>query len=181
MRKQVLITGGAGFIGSHLADELLEHGYRVRVLDSLSAQVHGKGGKRPEYLDPEVELVVGDVRDGEAVQRALRHVDAVYHLAAAVGVGQSMYEIAHYTQTNNLGTAVLLEALARRPGNSCGPGLCGRRHAARLSRGHPAAERTRRGWSGAGGACQSGAGTQRSGVSGCSGPMLFLGRRADPV
>lgn len=113
--KQVLITGGAGFIGSHLADELLASGYRVRVLDTLDAQVHGDGRRRPDYLDPQVEVIVGDVCDREAVHKALHGVHAVYHFASAVGVGQSMYEIAHYTRVNNLGTAVLLEALVARP------------------------------------------------------------------
>jgi dTDP-L-rhamnose 4-epimerase len=113
--KQVLITGGAGFIGSHLADRLLARGHRVRVLDALVPQVHGPGRERPEYLHPDVELQVGDVCDAQAVERALRGVDAVYHLAAAVGVGQSMYEVAHYTAVNNLGTAVLMEALIQRP------------------------------------------------------------------
>src|SRR5215203_4377330 len=115
MGSQILITGGAGFIGSHLADTLLAAGHRVRALDNLAPQVHGERGTRPDYLDPRVDLVVGDVRDPEAVQRALTGVDTVFHLAAAVGVGQSMYEIAHYTAVNNLGTAVLLEALAERP------------------------------------------------------------------
>jgi dTDP-L-rhamnose 4-epimerase len=113
--KHVLITGGAGFIGSHLADELLRHGYRVKVLDTLDAQVHGDGARRPDYLDPEVELIAGDVGDQQAVLKALQGVDAVYHFAAAVGVGQSMYEVAHYTRVNNLGTAVLLEALIAKP------------------------------------------------------------------
>ena len=94
MSGRILITGGAGFIGSHLADELLAHGYRVRALDDLSAQVHGPARQRPGYLSPDVELVVGDVRDPGAVRKALDGVDAVYHLAARVGVGQSMYEIA---------------------------------------------------------------------------------------
>ncbi len=115
MRKRVLITGGAGFIGSHLADELLGHGYEVRALDNLSPQVHGDGQERPAYLDPAVELIVGDVRDADALNRALDGVDAVYHFAAAVGVGQSMYEIEHYTSVNNIGTAVLMEALIERP------------------------------------------------------------------
>ena len=113
--SHILITGGAGFIGSHLADALLAAGHRVRALDNLSVQVHGEGATRPEYLDSDVELVVGDVQDPDAVRRALQRVDAVVHLAAAVGVGQSMYEIAHYTAVNNGGTAVLLEALTRRP------------------------------------------------------------------
>jgi dTDP-L-rhamnose 4-epimerase len=113
--RQVLITGGAGFIGSHLADELLRQGYQVRVLDCLIDQVHGPERRRPAYLDSEVELLVGDVCDRQAVDRALDGVDAVFHFAAAVGVGQSMYELAHYTRVNNLGTAVLLEALIARP------------------------------------------------------------------
>jgi dTDP-L-rhamnose 4-epimerase len=115
MSKHILITGGAGFIGSHLADALLARGYRVRVLDDLSPQVHGADAARPDYLDGEVELVRGDVRDPEAVHRSLQGIDVVYHLAAAVGVGQSMYQIAQYTAVNNLGTAVLLEMLAEQP------------------------------------------------------------------
>ena len=114
MAELVLITGGAGFIGSHVADALLAQGYRVRALDNLTPQVH-EGGARPGYLSPEVELVVGDVRDAEAVRRALDGADAVIHLAARVGVGQSMYEQADYTSANELGTAVLCEALLERP------------------------------------------------------------------
>jgi dTDP-L-rhamnose 4-epimerase len=114
--KKVLITGGAGFIGSHVADELLAHGYHVRVLDNLDAQVHGDTRRRPDYLDRDVEVLVGDVCDPEMVAKALQGVDAVYHFAAAVGVGQSMYEVARYTRINNLGTAVLLEALIAKPG-----------------------------------------------------------------
>src|SRR3982751_6905614 len=105
MTEQLLITGGAGFLGSHLADELLRHGYRVRALDSLSPQVHGPDKRRPAYLSEDVELVVGDVCDARAVRRALKGVDAVFPFAAAVGVGQCMYEGAHYTKVNNLCTA----------------------------------------------------------------------------
>ena len=115
MKKKVLITGGAGFIGSHLADELLRHGYVVRALDNLSPQVHGEQDRRPKYLDREVELIQGDVSDLAVVERALAGIDAVYHFAAAVGVAQSMYQIARYTSINNGGTAVLLEALIRNP------------------------------------------------------------------
>src|SRR2546423_8982183 len=114
MAGTILITGGAGFIGSHLADELLAHGQRVRVLDDLTPQVHG-GRERPEYLSSKVELLVGDVRDPDAVAQAVDGVDAVVHLAARVGVGQSMYELAEYPSLNSLGTAVLLEALLHRP------------------------------------------------------------------
>ena len=112
---QILITGGAGFIGSHLADELIARGHRVRALDSLTPQVHGRGSARPSYLHPGVELLRGDVCDPAAVRAALERVDAVYHFAAAVGVGQSMYEIDSYVATNNLGTAVLLQQLTQRP------------------------------------------------------------------
>jgi dTDP-L-rhamnose 4-epimerase len=115
MAGKVLITGGAGFIGSHLADELLARGYQVRILDNLSEQVHGGAGKKPSYLAREAELIVADIRDSEAVMESLDGIDAVFHLAASVGVGQSMYEIARYTSVNNLGTAVLLEALIEHP------------------------------------------------------------------
>jgi dTDP-L-rhamnose 4-epimerase len=112
--RSVLVTGGAGFIGSHLVDELHEQGYRVRVLDQLHEQVHGRS-RRPPYLHPDAELQVGDVRDAAAVRRALEGIDAVIHLAARVGVGQSMYEIGEYTSVNSLGTAILLQELLDRP------------------------------------------------------------------
>ncbi len=114
MSKKILITGGAGFVGSHLADELLDHGYEVRVLDCLHPQVHGSAIGKPEYLAEDIDLIRGDIRDPQVVWRALNGVSVVFHLAAAVGVGQSMYEIEHYTSANGLGTAVLLEALAKR-------------------------------------------------------------------
>jgi dTDP-L-rhamnose 4-epimerase len=108
----VLVTGGAGFIGSHVADRLLEQGYRVRVLDNLDAQVHGEGSVLfPSYLSPEAETMRGDVRNPRDVAAALDGVDAVFHFASTVGVGQSMYEIERYTDVNNRGTAVLLEGL----------------------------------------------------------------------
>jgi dTDP-L-rhamnose 4-epimerase len=110
---KVLVTGGAGFIGSHVADRLLAEGHEVRALDSLDPQVH-RDGERPDYLDPAVELQVGDVRDHAAVARALDGVDAVYHFAAAVGVGQSMYEIERYTSVNAIGAAVVLEEVVER-------------------------------------------------------------------
>lgn len=115
MVNRVLITGGAGFIGSHLADELLSQDYLVRVLDNLSPQIHGPAQQRPEYLAEDVELIQSDVRDPQAVRRALQNVDAVFHFAAMVGVGQSMYQVADYTAVNQMGTAVLLEALIERP------------------------------------------------------------------
>lgn len=112
---RVLITGGAGFIGSHAADALLDAGYEVRLLDNLSPQVHGVGGTRPAYLNSGAELIVGDMTDPQALECALRGTDMVLHLASAVGVGQSMYDIAAYVRTNELGTAMLLEALSKRP------------------------------------------------------------------
>ncbi|RZN36192.1 NAD-dependent epimerase/dehydratase family protein [Bradyrhizobium sp. Leo121] len=112
---RVLITGGAGFIGSHAADALLVAGYEVRLFDNLSPQIHGAQRERPSYLDREAELVVGDITDALAVERALRGADIVLHLASAVGVGQSMYDIDSYVRTNELGTATLLQALTRRP------------------------------------------------------------------
>jgi dTDP-L-rhamnose 4-epimerase len=108
MPKKVLITGGAGFVGSHLADALLARGHEVRIFDSLSAQVHNG---MPDYLTRDAEFMRGDMRDLDRVGEALRGVDVVFHLAAAVGVGQSMYEIAHYMGSNTQGTANLLQAL----------------------------------------------------------------------
>lgn len=114
MTKTVLITGGAGFIASHCAAALLHHGYRVRALDNLDPQIHGSERRPPAYLDRGVELLVGDIRSPRAVRRALTEVDSVLHLAARVGVGQSMYEMADYTDVNTRGTAVLLEAMIER-------------------------------------------------------------------
>ena len=113
--RTVLITGGAGFIGSHLADQLIAHGHHVRVLDNLDEQVHGPARQRPTYLNEQVQLIEADVRDRTALNEALKGCDAVYHFAARVGVGQSMYRIVDYTQVNNEGTASLLEALIDRP------------------------------------------------------------------
>ena len=109
MGKRVLITGGAGFIGSHLADLLLQRGFQVRVLDNLDPQVHGEDAERPGYLDDRVELVRGDVRNRGDVRGALEGCPILVHLAAAVGVGQSMYEIEHYTSVNAMGAACVLQ------------------------------------------------------------------------
>jgi dTDP-L-rhamnose 4-epimerase len=113
LSERILITGGAGFIGSHLARRLLGDGHEVRALDRLDPQVHPER-ERPAYLEDEVELIKGDVRDPAAVAAALEGVDAVVHLAAKVGVGQSMYEIADYCSVNTVGTGVLLEAMFER-------------------------------------------------------------------
>ncbi len=110
--KNILVTGGAGFIGSHIVDALVERGHRVRVLDAVVEQVHGDAG--PQYLNPKAEFLQGDVCDADLVNRALEGVDVVYHKAAEVGVGQSMYEIGRYVHANDYGTAVLLEAIVKR-------------------------------------------------------------------
>ncbi len=114
MTGRTLITGGAGFIGCHLARALLARGGEVRVLDSLIEQVHAPGAARNPVLR-DVELIRADVRDSDAVTRALRGVDRVVHLAAEVGVGQSMYAIDRYVSVNDHGTAVLFQALIERP------------------------------------------------------------------
>ena len=115
MAEHVLITGGAGFIGSHVADHMLARGHRVRALDNLDPQVHGPERRRPAPLAAAGARCGGGVRDPAAVRSALRGVDAVYHFAAMVGVGQSMYRIDDYTDVNARGTAVLLQALSQRP------------------------------------------------------------------
>lgn len=109
-----MITGGAGFIGSHTADALIAQGHTVRILDILDPQIHGTSGNFPAYLHPAVQCVQGDVRDVGQVTDALEGVDAVYHFAALTGVGQSMYDLSAYVHTNCTGTAALLEAILKR-------------------------------------------------------------------
>jgi dTDP-L-rhamnose 4-epimerase len=112
-KANVLVTGGAGFIGSHLVETLLENGYRVRVLDALVPQVHGTQ-THPQYLDQRAEFIREDVCNRAAVDAALDGIEVVFHEAAEVGVGQSMYEIERYVRANDLGTSVLLEAIVAR-------------------------------------------------------------------
>ncbi len=109
MALKILLTGGAGFVGSHTADALIERGHHVRIFDNLSPQVHRNGF--PNYLPRDIDFIRGDVRDLSALSRAVCRVDVIYHFAAAVGVGQSMYEIADYTAVNVQGTANLLQAI----------------------------------------------------------------------
>ena len=108
--KKILVTGGVGFIGSHVVDELLNQKYEVTIFDNLDKQVHE--GRLPEYLNLKATFIRGDVRDREALKDAVKNCDALFHFAAAVGVGQSQYEIAHYVESNIQGTANLLDILA---------------------------------------------------------------------
>ncbi|NDV49283.1 NAD(P)-dependent oxidoreductase [Salipiger sp. PrR003] len=110
----VLVTGGCGFIGRQVVAELIRAGNRVRIYDALIPQVHGSGAN-PSDLPPEAEVVRGDIQDAPRLSAALRGCETVIHLAAEVGVGQSMYEIVRYVGANDLGTAVLLEAIAEHP------------------------------------------------------------------
>ncbi|PSJ36670.1 NAD-dependent epimerase/dehydratase family protein [Allosphingosinicella deserti] len=114
MPEHILITGGAGFIGRAVTKELQQRGHEVRILDSLIEQVHGDR-ERPEDLSADVELIRADVRNGDAVTKALKGIDSVVHLAAEVGVGQSMYAVERYTSVNDVGTAVLFEKLIDNP------------------------------------------------------------------
>jgi dTDP-L-rhamnose 4-epimerase len=109
---RTLVTGGGGFIGRHVVAELLAHGHTVRVYDAMIAQVHGDASAD---IPTDAEVMRGDMRDTDALRPALRGMDAVIHLAAEVGVGQSMYEIARYVGANDLGTAVLLDQMIEHP------------------------------------------------------------------
>ncbi|MEM3829246.1 MAG: NAD-dependent epimerase/dehydratase family protein, partial [Conexivisphaerales archaeon] len=115
--EKVLVTGGAGFIGSHVVDLLIEKDYEVKILDNLEPQVHGIEGKLPSYLNENVTLITGDTRNREDLVKSLEDVDAVIHLAAAVGVGQSMYQISKYVSYNTLGTANLLDVVVNERNN----------------------------------------------------------------
>jgi dTDP-L-rhamnose 4-epimerase len=111
--KRILVTGGAGFVGTHLCRELVARGHRVRVLDNLDPQVHGKRARRPQALPKAVEFIRGDVTRAADVETAIAGVDAIYHLAAAVGVGQSMYQVRYYVNANSMGAATVLESVIR--------------------------------------------------------------------
>ena len=109
--EKVLVIGGAGFIGSHTTDILMNHGYHVTILDNLEPQVHGQERKLPEYINKNAVLIYGNVLDSALLKKTIREVDAIIHLAAMVGVGQSMYQIERYVDVNTRGTANLLDVL----------------------------------------------------------------------
>ena len=114
---RVLVTGGAGFIGSHVVDRLVGAGHAVTILDNLDPQVHGAHGDHvsPPYLSKQAELIIGDIRDAPLVGRLVADTDAVIHLAAAVGLAQSMYEPERFVDVNCRGTAILLQAVVKNP------------------------------------------------------------------
>ncbi len=114
--KTCLVTGGAGFIGSFIVDELIKRGHRVRIYDNLDPQVH-PGGKAPVHLNKEAEFIRGDVRDYDSMRRAIEGIDVVFHKAAVVGVGQSQYQVKHYVDSNIGGTANLLDIIANEKTN----------------------------------------------------------------
>lgn len=111
---KVLVTGGAGFIGSFIVDALLSAGHKVKVYDSLDEQVHGEDAKAPEYLNKEAEFIKGNVLDEDKFYSAVQDVDVLFHEAAAVGVGQSMYQIRKYTEQNSVGGAAILDVITSR-------------------------------------------------------------------
>ena len=119
MSKHVLITGGAGFIGSHLVDAMLARGYEVTVLDNLSPQVHADAELDdegwPVYLDRRAKRIKGDLLDEGVFEKSIEGVTHLAHLAASVGVGQSMTHIVDYTRNNVMSAAAMLETLSRKP------------------------------------------------------------------
>ncbi len=113
--QNILITGGAGFMGIHLCNELISHGYKVTVLDNLSPHVHGLDAERPDRIHKDVGLIIGDIRDVFTVEPLVKKADAVVHLAAIGSDGKSMDQIQELHDVNNIGTSVLLESLIRHP------------------------------------------------------------------
>lgn len=112
---KILVTGGMGFLGSHLVDELVRLGHKVRVFDNLDQQVHM--GKKPDYLNAGAEYIIDDVRNRDAFKKAITDCEIIFHEAATVGVGQSMYKVSYYIDTNDLGTANLWDIIINEKNN----------------------------------------------------------------
>ena len=108
MKKHILVTGGAGFIGSYIVDELLNQGHDVRILDNFEPQVHKK---EPNYLNKNAEFIKGDILNRQDIEKAIQDIDVIFHEAAMVGVGQSMYQPARYVKINTYGTALLWDCM----------------------------------------------------------------------
>ena len=117
MGRSILVTGGAGFIGSHLVDNLIANGNHVRVLDNLDPQIHGPGRLLPDYYNSKAEYIIGDIRNNSILRSAVKGMEIIYHLAATVGVGQSMYNIQRYVDVNCGGTASLLDVIVNEQKN----------------------------------------------------------------
>ncbi|MCZ2809504.1 MAG: SDR family NAD(P)-dependent oxidoreductase, partial [Candidatus Bathyarchaeota archaeon] len=115
--EKILVTGGAGFIGSHTVDLLIEHGYQTIILDNLEPQVHGKQTAKPDYMNEDAIFIQHDIQDHKFLNKVISEVDAIIHLAALVGVGQSMYQIERYINANTQATATLLDILAKQEHN----------------------------------------------------------------
>lgn len=111
---KILVTGGAGFIGSFIVDELVQAGHEVKIYDDLDPQVHGKAREVPDYVNLSAEFIKGNVLDADRFHAAVKDVDVLFHQAAAVGVGQSMYEIRKYVEQNSLGGASVLDVIINR-------------------------------------------------------------------
>src|SRR4030095_13503990 len=105
-QKRALVTGGAGLIGSHLADLLVREGWRVRIFDNLEPNTHRRG--KPDWINRGAEFVLGDLRDRDSIEHTLRDIDIIFHQAA---YGGYMPEMAKYVHVNSLGTAQMLEVI----------------------------------------------------------------------
>ena len=113
MAKKILVTGGAGFIGSHTVDALIQRGHSVRILDNLDQEVHGRERKAPSWLNPDAEFLAGDIRNLSVLKKALKDIEIVYHFASKTAVGQSMREASEYVDVNINGSALLCDLISK--------------------------------------------------------------------